>query len=247
MPSIQKIRAGDGTGPAAKATFTSPRAISSTTINVDSVSHWPSTFIAATGTPDLVTGRITSATLQVFYGHLSGTQIIIDSFAAGYSDKGNSSGDVVLLKPTTAWVKEVGDILDVSLNDDGTLNSAALTQVENAVEASTNFRPKPRISATTSTATLTPNIDSYNIYELSAQAADLTIAAPTGTPNNGDVIVIRLKDNGTSRALTWNAAYTNISGLDQVTATTISKWHVFGIMYNAGLTKWQILSISTEA
>lgn len=247
MVSINNIRASDGTGPAAKATVGSARAISATTITVDTVSHWPANFIAATGTPDLTTGLITTATIQVFYGHLSGGTIIIDSFASGYTDKGNSSGDIVVLKPTTAWAKEVANLLAVSLNDDGTLNTAATTAAQTAIQASTNFRPKPRLSTATSVTTLTPNIDTYNIYGLTAQAAALTVAAPTGTPNNGDVIIIRIRDNGTSQTITWNAAYINVSGLDTIVATTANKWHYIGLMYSAADSAWHVISISTGA
>lgn len=139
----------------------------------------------------------------------------------------------------------------MSLNDDGTLNTDATTittaAAKTAIAADTNFRTKPRVSNATTTATLTPNINSYNHYYLTAQASALTIANPTGTPNNGDIIIIEIKDNATARAITYGTAYTNISGLDALTTTTISKWSVLGIRYNSTAAKWQILSISTEA
>ena len=110
-----------------------------------------------------------------------------------------------------------------------------------------NSRIYPRISTTTSTATLTPDLSSANVYSISAQAAALAIANPTGSPQDGDGLIIRIKDNGTSRAITYGTAFSNISGLDSLTATTVGKWHVIGAMYNAGTSTWQILSISTEA
>lgn len=251
MTSINNIKASDGTGPAAKATLTSPRAVTATTFTVDTVAHWPANFIATTGTVDPTSGLITSATLQVFFGHLSGTNIVIDSFAPGYTDKGNSSGDIVVIKPTTAWTKELVGILSASLNDDGTIQSSVISSITSSVlnsgSTATNLRVKPRASATTSTSTLSPNIDNYNIYDLTAQTAALTIANPTGTPYNGDVIIIRIKDDGTSRAVTYGTSYANVSGLSDLTATTAGKWHHLGIVYNSTAAKWHIASITAEA
>lgn len=122
MASIQNIRGSDGTGAASRATLTSSRAISNPTITVDTLSNWPSQFIAATGTLDEEGLRIEPSTLQVFYGHINGaTSIVIDSFADGYEDKGNEQGDIVILKPTTAWANEIADIFAMSHKDDGSI------------------------------------------------------------------------------------------------------------------------------
>src|SRR5690606_4211067 len=59
--------------------------------------------------------------VQVFEGHLSGTDIVIDSFAPGYEDLGSSIGDIIVIKPATSWSDELADILGVSHNSDGTL------------------------------------------------------------------------------------------------------------------------------
>ena len=251
MASIENIKGSDGVGSAGRATVTGTRAASNPTITVDSLANWPSTFIGVTGTLDTATNLITSETLQIFFGHESGGTIIIDSFAAGSTDLGNAIGDIVILKPTTAWADELATILEVAHDDDGGLNSTALAEAtaatKTALEADANFRTTPRISTTASTATLTADIDTYNIYSVSAQAAGITIADPTGTPNDGDIIVIRLKDDGTTRAITYGSAWSNISGLDSLTDTVVSKWSVIGAMWNAGTSKWQIISITTEA
>jgi len=86
----------------------------------------------------------------------------------------------------------------------------------------TNKRNQPRSSTTTSTATLTPALATANVWQLTAQAEALTIAAPTGTPVLGEVIQILIKDNATARAITWNATYKAL-GEALKTTTTISK------------------------
>ena len=126
MASIDLIRASNGSGDAVKATVTNARVISSTTIQVDATTNWPSKFIATVGDVD-GTGAFVPATVTVFNGILSGGNIEITSFAPGYTDTGNTPGQVVVLKPTTAWANEVADTLAVAHNQDGTLKNNSVT------------------------------------------------------------------------------------------------------------------------
>lgn len=243
--SLSLISASNGSGEAVRASVTAVRNIGSVSIAVDSIINWPNKFIATSGTLKS-DNTLDPATISVFTGHISSGAISIDSFAPGYSDKGNAVGDVVVVKPTTAWADNISSTLAVSLSDDGTINSAGLTQVTTSLSGQ-QIRLKPRISTTTSIATLAPNIDNYNIYELNAQSTNLTIANPTGTPNDGDVLLLRIKDNGTSQSITYGTQYVNVSGLSTLTATTAGKWHYIGIQYNAGATAWHVISITTGA
>lgn len=123
---------------------------------------------------------------------------------------------------------------NVDNTSDATKNSASATL--------TNKRITKRVSSTTSTATLTPNSDAYDVVKLTAQAAALTIAAPTGTPTDGQPLLIQIVDNGTARALTWNAAFVAM-GAALPTTTTISKILQVGCIWNAGTSKWLASSI----
>lgn len=246
MADLELINASNGSGEAAKAVVTAIRSSGSTTIQVDSVLNWPTKFIATAGKV-LPNGTLDPTKTIVFRGHKDGSNIAIDGLAPGYTDVGNSAGDIVVIKPTTRWADELSAIIGVAHNNDGTLKSSVVTQVLDSGNTATNLRVKPRISVAASTSTLTPNIDNYNIYELNAQAAALTIANPTGTPNNGDVLIFRIKDNGTTRAITYGTAYVNVSGLDTLAATTAGKWHYLGVQYNAGATAWHVISITTGA
>jgi hypothetical protein len=100
------------------------------------------------------------------------------------------------------------------------------------------------VSATT-TATLTPNVDSYDMAVLTAQASALTIANPTGTPVNGNVFVVRIKDNGTARALTFGDKYRAI-GSALATTTTISKTLYFAFAYNSADDKFDVFPSQLE-
>jgi hypothetical protein len=113
-------------------------------------------------------------------------------------------------------------------------------------ETLTNKRIDPRVTSAASASSLTPDISASDVYAYTALAAGLTINAPTGTPLDGDKLIFRLLDNGTSRALTWNATYTVI-GVTLPTATTISKTTYVGCIYNANNTRWDVIAVTTQA
>jgi hypothetical protein len=113
-------------------------------------------------------------------------------------------------------------------------------------ETLTNKRIDPRVTSAASASSLTPDISASDVYAYTALAAGLTINAPTGTPVDGDKLMFRLLDNGTSRSLTWNATYTVI-GVTLPTATTISKTTYVGCIYNANNTRWDVIAVTTQA
>jgi hypothetical protein len=99
---------------------------------------------------------------------------------------------------------------------------------------------------TTSTATLTINSNLEDLGIITAQAAALTIAAPTGTPAQGQKLIFRIKDNGTARAITWNAIFRAL-GTTLPTTTVINKTTYVGCIYNSTDTKWDVVVVNTEA
>jgi len=113
-------------------------------------------------------------------------------------------------------------------------------------ETLTNKRVNPRVATATSTATLTINSDTTDLYTLTAQAAALTIANPTGTPVQGQALVIRIKDNGTARAITYGANF-RAMGTTLKTTTTISKTLYISCIYNSTDTKWDVVGVAQEA
>lgn len=104
----------------------------------------------------------------------------------------------------------------------------------------------PRIISTASTATLTIDVDATDVAVITAQAAGLTVAAPTGSPFNGQRLMIRIKDNGTARSISWNAIFRAI-GVTLPTTTVISKTHYIGAAYNSADSKYDVLAVGAEA
>jgi hypothetical protein len=110
----------------------------------------------------------------------------------------------------------------------------------------TNKRINPRVVSAASASSLTPSIATADQYAYTALAAGLTINAPTGTPVNGDKLIFRLLDNGTARALTWNATFTAI-GVTLPTTTVANKTTYVGCIYNAHNTRWDVIAVTTQA
>lgn len=113
----------------------------------------------------------------------------------------------------------------------------------------TNKRINPRLVTAASYTTDTGSsldVSTCDQFEITAQAGALLFNAPGGTPVGGQKLIIRIKDNGTSRALTYNAIFRAI-GVTLPTATTISKTTYMGFIYNATDTKWDCVAVATEA
>lgn len=99
-----------------------------------------------------------------------------------------------------------------------------------------------------SAATVTPT-STNQLIVITAQAAALTLAAPTGTPAQGQPLMIRIKDNGTARAITWTSGtggYKAI-GTPLPTTTVINKTTYVGCIYNSTDSCWDVIGVTTEA
>lgn len=102
-----------------------------------------------------------------------------------------------------------------------------------------------RTGTVSSASTITPTSDASDVYTVTALAVAATIAAPSGTPINGQRLTLRIVDNGTARSLTWNAIY-RVIGNTLPTSTVASKLIYIQCMYNSTGAKWDVLSISIE-
>ena len=102
------------------------------------------------------------------------------------------------------------------------------------------------VGVTASTASIAPNVDGYGKLYITALAANITFNAPVGTIRSGQSFVIRIKDNGTSRAIGWNAVYRGV-GVTLPTVTVAGKLMYIGMLYNTQDSKWDVISLVREA
>lgn len=144
---------------------------------------------------------------------------------------------------------ELGHATDTTLSR----SSAGVLAVEGVVVPTvsststlTNKRITSRVGTTASSSTPTPDADAHDQYNVTALAAGATFGAPTGTPTDGQKLLIRYKDNGTARTLAFNAIYRAI-GVTLPTTTVISKTGYIQCVYNSADTKWDVLAVGVEA
>jgi len=109
----------------------------------------------------------------------------------------------------------------------------------------TNKTITQRVITTTDDATAVIDVTLTDTYELSA-VANATTFSTTGTPVDGQKIMIRFKDAGVAKGLTWDAIFVAI-GVTLPTTTVAGKWHYVGGVYNSSATKFHILAVGVEA
>lgn len=78
--------------------------------------------------------------------------------------------------------------------------------------------------STTQSATPSINTDNGDIFEIVGLAQAITSMTTnlTGTPVEGQMFQVIIKDNGTARAITWGASFVSTSNAPLPTTTVIS-------------------------
>ena len=115
--------------------------------------------------------------------------------------------------------------------------------------ASIGGTPAVRSNTITSGATITPVAGSSDQFTVTALAVAATIAAPSGTPTDGQKLTLRIKDNGTAQTLTW----TTTSGGYRIIGTTLpattiaTKTMYVGCIYNTTDAYWDVVSVAQQA
>ena len=161
---------------------------------------------------------------------------------------GSGTGVFAKVDSPTFTTKIQTDTIELGNASDTTLarSSGGVISVEGVVIPSisstntfTNKRITPRITTITSNANPTINTDNCDAVTITAQAE--AIASMTtnlsGTPTNMQKLIIRIKDDGTARAITWGASYQSGSAT-LPTTTTLSKTLLVGLIYDSVDSKW---------
>ena len=138
-----------------------------------------------------------------------------------------------------------GDLSGTSFLDEDDLSSDSATKVASQQSIKAYVDPTQVTAASDSTPNPTGD-KKINEYQLTALAAAAEFAAPSGTPANGNILRIRIKDDGTGRALTYNAIYRAV-GITLPTTTTASKTLYIGAIYNSADSKWDCVATTEEA
>jgi hypothetical protein len=145
-----------------------------------------------------------------------------------------ASLEVVALDPVTPQLRAPGASDDYKFPRPATFEKGVLSRIA---------------SAATIASPLAWNSDSYDVYELTALAGNLTINADAGTPVNGQKILFRIKDSGTTRTLTWTTGTTKAFravGVILPAATVANKIVYVGALYNSTDSRWDVIAVGQE-
>jgi len=67
----------------------------------------------------------------------------------------------------------------------------------------------------------------------------------SGTPTEGQVLIIRIKDNGTARTIAWGASFASRGAL-LPTTTILGKYTYVGLIWNDVAEVWDCVSVPQE-
>jgi len=108
----------------------------------------------------------------------------------------------------------------------------------------TNKNVQERVVSIADGTSITINADTTDLAtQANTQATGtLTINAPTGTPFNGQKLMLRLQSTNV-QTFSWNAIFAGSTDLVLPTASTgSSKYDYVGFIYNSTASKWQIIA-----
>lgn len=204
---------------------------------------------------DLIVG-VEAATVARLPVGSNGQAIVADSTQVGgvkwaTVGGGGASAFTDLTDSPTSYTGEGGKFVAVNGAEDGLeFIKAPIGSIVGTTDTQTlsGKRIVPRKFSTASTATLTPEIDSYDYYEVSAQAAALNIANhSTSTPEGGEMILICLTCDPTNRAITFDSNYVARAGVSLPTTLNANKLTTLLFQWHAGLSKYNLLAAGQES
>lgn len=108
-----------------------------------------------------------------------------------------------------------------------------------------------RVYSAASDTSISVDPSLYDQYVWTALAGTLTFnASTTGSPTNGTKLIFRIKDNGTTRTLTWTttgAGSYRAIGVTLPTSTTANKVIYVGCIYNSTESFWDVVAVQVQA
>lgn len=101
---------------------------------------------------------------------------------------------------------------------------------------------QPRIVTPTVASTYTIDVTTTDQYNIINQSSNISSITTTGTPVDGQKIMIRIKSDGTARTITWGSIFLS-SGVSALLNTTVaSKTHHIALVYDSTAAKFICLA-----
>jgi hypothetical protein len=145
------------------------------------------------------------------------------------------------------WNNVIDALTNLVSKVTGALDTTKVVDLTTA-QTLTTKRITKRVTAITSNANPTVNTDNCDVVDITAQAEAIASMTTnlTGTPTNFQGLIVRIKDNGTARAITWGASF-EARGTALPTTTVISKVLTVGFIYDTTTSKWGCIASAQEA
>lgn len=231
-PSIAAINVSGGT-------LTLPTGASSTLVSLVST--------GALTNKDLTSG---TNTFPTFNQNTTGSAATLTTtrtiWGQNFNGSANVTGDITLGSSSITLTGSIGATgaratkiwaTDIESTNAPTVGGVRVQTTSPLVVSATSY--------TTDTGT-SLNMDNLDMFVITAQAGALLFNAPGGTLTQGRKLIIRIKDNGTARALTWNSVF-RAMGTALPSTTVLSKTLYLGFTYNSTDTKWDLIASAQEA
>tara|TARA_R110000851_G_scaffold202708_3_gene354504 strand:- start:991 stop:3048 length:2058 start_codon:yes stop_codon:yes gene_type:complete len=199
-----------------------------------------------------ITGSIAAGTQVGLVGYDSSGKLIIGT--------GNAGDAVLSATQTFTGVNTFSDNINASQlinHSDYPTGSTAIGNVwrdgDNLKFRSStytkNLTYEVGTDAGTGVTSLTIDTSIYTQFSLRNMDSNVTINAPINGLNDGQKLTIRLRDNGTSKTLSWDPTTSifRAIGVTLPLSTTALKTLYVGCIYNGGSAKWDVVAVSEEA
>ena len=123
---------------------------------------------------------------------------------------------------------------------------AVKTYADTKVSASgtttlSNKRITRRVVIVTQSATPSINTDITDVASITGLAQAITSVSVSGTPVDGDMLIVRITDNGSARAISWGSSF-EASTVALPTTTVASAMLMVGFAWNTATSKWRCIA-----
>ncbi len=104
-----------------------------------------------------------------------------------------------------------------------------------------NKRITRRVVTVAQSATPSINTDATDVASITGLAQAITSVSVSGAPVDGDLLMVRITDNGVARTISWGGSF-EASTVALPTTTVASTMLVVGFMWNTATNKWRCIA-----
>jgi hypothetical protein len=135
------------------------------------------------------------------------------------------------------------DVIRRSSNSNEAVDFTGPPTIEFVLLAEDFVSRGPRVQSFTSSDSITPDVDLYDVVEVTALAESATLQNPVGTPHNRQRLEVFFKDDGTGRSLDYDTDYE--AGEIELPDTT-EPGEELGLVfiYNGHAGKWRLMGLT---